>query len=315
MQKLTYQDFYDDMGLVAEPLIANSLWLWAQKAWIGMGNRPHGDNLAVGWREGVKPGGAGGPSNPNYVALTTTPWTDITSWFGALPATANTCTNAAVKVWDIQCQWFDLTTQSWKLIDPLAYIYRSAAGGTVKWWTTDTFTSLGFADNLYTSRANIPSFCTTRLLANRGAANPDNAIQNIIHNGMARATGMDYTKIGGIATMCKAKIEPLPGDAVLNGDPRIYLQVGADYWPRPNIKADELGSVLEGITNIPAVGAGKLKKLTTAEQAFLFVTANINPATYKETTSNYINSFPAGTYPNCMTDAVFRANVPQFLTF
>ena len=317
MIKLTYQDFYYDMGLVAEPLIANPGWIWAQKAWIGMGNRLHGDSLATTWKEGAQPSGAGGPSNPNYATLTTTPWEDISGWFGALPAVANTCTNAAIEVWDFQVQWFDLTDSAWKLIGDNSYLYRTPLTVNIKYWTTDTFTADGFADKLFLGRYNNPAFCCTKQPADRSAADSFPSTPGkyrIIHNALPRA-GLDWAKIGGIAVMCKAKISPIPGAGSLNGDPRIYLQAGADYWPRHNQIANVNGELLDGITNIPAVGAGRLKKLLTTEQTFLFVTANINPDTYKEPTSVYVNSFPAGTYPNCMTDAMFQGHVPQFMTF
>lgn len=314
MTKLTYQDFVDSMGLVAEPMMANSLWYWAKKATIGMGNRMHGDGLSTAWSERAQPGGAGGPSNPNYVALTTTPWEDITGWFGVIPAVANTCTNAAVEIWDYQIQTFDTSTQSWKLLTDNSQLYRTPLPANVKYWTTDTYSDDGSADRLFLGRYNNPAYCCTKSIADRATPDSLQSKFRILHQAIPRG-GADWSKVGGVSVMCKARISPIPGAGSLNGDPRLYLQVGGDYWPRHNQLANVVGEVLNNITNLPQIGAGTLKKLTTVEQSFLFVTANINPDTAKDSTSPYVSAATPNSWPNLMTAANFAANVPQFLTF
>ena len=111
--------------------------------------------------------------------------------------------------------------------------------------------------------------------------------------------------------MCKAKMEPISGS--LNGVPSIYFNVGADYYPEIGVNSNS--GLLAGYPNVPAVGAGQLRQLTTTEQTFLFVSAKINNSTDIDLTNNYVAGFPAGTYPHCMSAATLAANVPQFITF
>lgn len=316
MTILTYADFYNNMGAAPEPMMVNAIWQWPKSAWVGM-SRLHGDGLSTVWSESAQPGGAGGPSNPNYATLTTTPWEDITGWFAGVPAVANTCTNAGVKVWDFQLQYFDITTQSWKLFNSVAASgYRDAKRSNINWWTTDTFTSDGAATRFTSGRSNLPSFCCTKLNADMAAADPlphaDWSKYRIVHNAIPRVTA-DYSILGGIAVMCKAKIEAVPGTGALNGDPHIYLQIGADGWPRAGLIANS--GILSGITNMPSIGGSSLKKLTTSEQVFLYVTSSANPATVLDTTSPYIAAHPTGPYPFWMSAATLQANVPQFKTF
>lgn len=308
MTTLTYTDFVNNMGLVDRPLMSlNSGWLWQFKAWTGMGNRPHGDNLAAGYVSKIN--SLIGTTYPqNYSDLISKPWQDVTGWVGVHPAAENTCTNAVVLISDLQVQWFDKTVGTWKLVSSIAAIERVPTN--LKWWTKDTFTSLGNCDKVYPNRLNIPRFSNVNSSADRSAPSSDPAKYSIIHNGMSRAP-VDYTKVGGITVMCKARIEPISGS--LNGVPSIMMQVGADYNPETGLNTGQ--GLLTGINDIPAVGASQFKKLELTDQTFLYTTARINPNTYYDLTSQYITSFPAGTYPHVMTDAIFAANVPQFIKY
>ncbi|MBS0424557.1 MAG: hypothetical protein JSR71_09095 [Proteobacteria bacterium] len=179
MNKLTYNDFYNNMGLVGKtmmnPLIGAT---FPVRAWIGMGNRPHGDNLAAGYK--TKIAGAA-----NYDKLTTRPWEDVTGWIYVHPAAENTCTNAVVLIYDFQIQWFDVTENKWKLAA------ADAAGQRVplnqKWWITNTFADDGAAEKIYPTRNNIPRFSNVKLSADRSAASSDASKYRLIHNGISRA--------------------------------------------------------------------------------------------------------------------------------
>lgn len=308
MPILTYTDFVNNMGLVDRPLMSlNPAWLWARKAWIGMGNRPHGDNLAAGYVSRIYDQ-IGTTYPDHYSALISNPWQDVTGWVVVHPAAENTCTNAVVLIYDLQVQWFDKTDNTWKLVSTTAAIERVPTN--LQWWTKNTYASLGNCDKVYPNRLNIPRFSNVNSSADRFAPSSDPAKYSILHNGMSRAP-VDYTKVGGITVMCKARLEPISGS--LNGVPSIMMQVGADYYPETGINNGQ--GLLVGANAIPAVGASQFKKLELTDQVFLFTTARINPNTYYELTSQYVTSFPAGTYPHAMTDAVFAANVPQFMNF
>jgi len=300
MTTLTYNDFYSNMGLVGTPMMNPLVGAtFPVKAWIGMGNRPHGDNLSAGYKTKIT--GAA-----NYADLTTKPWQDVTGWIYIHPAAENTCTNAVVLVYDFQVQWFDTTQNAWKLASATAALERVPVNQT--WWTTNTFAGDGNAEKIYTNRNNIPRFSNVKLSADRSAASSDTSKYRLIHNGISRAP-IDWTKVGGITVMCRARLEPISGS--LNGVPSIFMHVGGDYNPKTGENTNQ--GVMAGVTDLPAIGAGQLRKLELTEKTFLFTTAKINPDTYIETTSNYVTSFPAGTYPQCMTDSVFAANVPQFI--
>lgn len=302
MTTLTYTDFVNNMGLVDKTMMnVNALWVWPTKAFIGMGNRLHGDGLSTSYKSYIS-------ASPNYTTLTTSAWNDVVGWIQFIPAADNTCTNAAVLVWDIQAQWFDLTDNTWKLITTTSYLYRNPFN--LNYFITNTYVGDGTADKIYTGRSNFHRACNVKLVADRSASSADTSKYRFVHNGIVRAS-LDYTKIGGIAVMCKAKMEPISGS--LNGVPSIYFNVGADYYPQVGINAND--GLLTGYYNVPAVGAGQLRQLTTTEQTFLFVSAKINNSTDIDLTNKYVTDRPAGTYPHVMTDAVFAANVPQFIKF
>lgn len=308
MTTLTYTDFVNNMGLVDKPMMNPLVGAtFPVKAWIGMGKRPHGDNLAAGYK--TKLYNAIFATYPqNYSDLLSMPWQDVTGWIYVHPAAENTCTNAVVLIYDFQVQWFDMTTSTWKLASATAAGERVPVNQT--WWTTNTFASEGNAEKIYTSRNNIPRFSNVKLSADRASASSDTSKYRLIHNGLSRGP-IDWTKVGGITVMCKARLESISGS--LNGLPSIYMHVGGDYNPQTGKNVND--GLLTGMSDLPAIGSGQLRKIELTEQAFLFTTALINPNTYIEATSTYVTGFPAGTYPHCMTDAVFAANVPQFITF
>lgn len=306
---LTYQDFYDQMGLVNKSLMnPQAGTTYTQKAWVHMGLRMHGDSLTPSWIAAI-PGGNG---NAYYNDITNTAWEDVSGWFHCQPAADNTCTNALIRIKDFQTQYFDLTENEWKLISADAYKYR--VPGNLSYFTTDAYNSDGTADKVYVGISNHAMACNIKVAGDRVAPmlTSETSKVRIIHNGITRAP-LDYTKVGGIAVMCKAKVVPISGS--LNGVSSVMLSVGADYYPRSGINANQAGTILDGITSLPSVGGSAMKQLTETEQTFVFATVKINSDTYVYSDSAY--SVANSGIPNvqCMDSSLFAANVPQFITF
>lgn len=299
---LTYDDFYNQMGF-AEATAMNPMptAIWPLKAWISMGSRIKGDALATSYKNYLQPL----VDSTTYDALTTMWWSDVVGWITLIPAATNTATNVGFQVYDFQMQFFNLSTGKWELLsDATSRVARSMA-----WFYTNTFNGDGLCDNIYPGVLNIPAFCPTKSSGDRSASSSDTSKYRICHRGVSRKQ-VTPNLIGGIAIMCRAKILPISGGA-FNGTAAILMQVGADYYPEVGLYDNQ--GLLTGVSNIPSVGGSALKLLDTTEKTFLYTTAKINPDTHVEPTSDYYNSFPVGTYPQCMSAETFAANVPQIM--
>ncbi len=281
------------------PLVGST---WTQKCWFHLGNRLKGDALNDDWTSGYA-------SAPNIAALRSMWWTSIVGWVNIQPGAANTCTNAVVLVYDMQVQIFNISTQAWELASNVG----DRSQKTQRWYHTATFADEGSCDPIYPGINNIPRFSCVKLPADRliAATIPGDELKfKNVHNGLTRYT-VDPAIVGGVAVLCRARIEPISGS--FNGSPQILMQIAADAYPNG---IDTLGNgLLTGINGTPAIGASAFALLSATDRVFCFTTAKINPSTYIENRSDYMRSVPAGTYPHTMDGALFAANVPQFITF
>lgn len=302
MTILTYNDYYAQMGLV-EAAIMNPVpgSTFSQKAWISMGNRLKGDALNDDWTTAFA-------SAPSFATLRSMWWTNIVGWINIYPGANNTTTNAAVVVYDFQTQIFNINTKRWEL----ASASTDRNNRTMVYFVTNTFAPDGSADLIYPGINNIPRFCCTKLIAptDRDSASSDTSKYRATHNGLSRRE-VDPAIVGAVAIMCRAKLEPISGS--LNGVTEILMQVGADAYP--NSTDGPNSGLLTGIPGMPAIGASAFSLIGTTERIFLYVTSRINTSGYVETRSDYVRSLLAGTYPQCMSSALFADNVPQFITF
>ena len=302
MTILTYNDFYAQMGLV-EATLMNPIpgATWPTKAWISAGNRLKGDVLNDDW-VGAYSGLA------QFPTLQSMWWSDVVGWINIQPGANNTTTNAAVIVYDFQTHIFNTTTQAWEKISSYSNRNNTAMG----YYVTNTYAYEGAADRIYTGRNNIPRFCCTKLAVatDRDTSSSDTSKYRAVHNGLSRQT-VDPTIVGGVAVMCRAKLEPISGS--LNGTTEILIQVGADMYPNSTDIVG--GGLLAGVSSVPALGASGFSLIGVTERIFLYVTSNINANCYVETRSDYVRSFPAGTYPHCMAPSLFTTKIPQFKNF
>ena len=308
MTTLTYTDFYNQNG-PAEYALMTPAYSWQSKAYISMGNSMHGDNLNTNWQtlySGVA----------NYSTLRAMWWTDIVPWVWLHPAADNTCTNAAVQVYDFQIQIYNTNTRAWELVS------TPSAGRELRtsiWYDMPTNnTSGGACDLIYPGRYNLPAFSNVKVSGDRSAAATipgDEAKFWASHNGVTRAAVADPSLIGGVALMCKAKLVSVDG-AALNGTPKIMMAIGCDAYPDHTATINT--GLFTGVYISPSMVIGGFSKVTTTEKVILATSALLRTPVSDvivSTSSDYQQSFPAGTYPQCMSAALFAANVPQFSTF
>lgn len=373
MIKLTYADYVAQAGLVEADMMTPPNYGWMQKAYISMGNQLHGNNLNSDWialYSGV----------PNYAELASIPWTDLVGWIYVHPGAANTCTNSAIQIYDFQIQIFNLLTNQWELASDPA-VGRNLLVST--WYDLDTPSiSGGATDKIYPNRYNMPALSSVKVSGDRAAASSDPSKYWALHNAMSRVVNVDYTKIGGIVALCRAKLVSVDGLA-FNGVSQIMMAVGVDAYPTPNsspgkgayttisgnigagdttipvasgtslpaygtVKIDSetirfasvsgnnmlgctravngttaashtsgatVSGLLTGVDIMPSMTINAFQIVTAAEKAYMATTAKLSNNAIIQTTSAYQQSFPAGTYPQCMSAGLFAANVPQFMAF
>lgn len=310
MTTLTYADFYNQNGPAEYPLMTPA-YAWQDKAYISMGNVMRGSNLNSDWKalySGV----------PNFATLSDpdTWWTDIVGWVWLHPAADNACTNAAVQVYDFQIQVFNTSTQAWELVS-------TPSAGREYWATTwydlpTNNVSGGACDLIYPGRYNLPAFSNVKVIGDRSTAATipgDEAKFWANHNSVTRATVPSPALVGGVALMCRAKLVSANG-AAFNATPKIMMAIGCDAYP--NSAAGINTGLFTGVFIPPSMTIGAFSKVTETEKVILATTALLRtPAaeTIVATSSNYQQSFPAGTYPQCMSSAFFAANVPQFQSY
>ena len=284
------------------------VYAWQSKTYTSMGHVMRGDNLNSDWKalySGV----------PNFATLSSpdTWWTDIVGWAWLHPAADNACTNAAVQVYDFQIHIYNTSTQAWEMVStPSAgREYRTTA-----WYDLPTNSvSGGACDLIYPGRYNLPAFSNVKVTGDRSAAATipgDEAKFLANHNSVTRATVPDPALVGGVALMCRAKLVSANG-AAFNATPKIMMAIGCDAY------VDSAASIntgkFTGVFIPPSMTIGAFSKVTETEKIILATTALLRTPETEiiiATSSDYQQSFPVGTYPQCMSAALFAANVPQF---
>ena len=260
---LTYADYVAQAGLVEAPLMTPPPYQWTQRAYISFGNRLHGDNVNSNWKALFS--GA-----PYYSELRSMAWSDIVGWILVQPGAANTCTNSAVQIYDFQMQIFNLDTQRWELISSPAY-YRDMT--TSVWYDLPTqHISYGAPDLIYPpgKRYNLPALSTVINPSDRLGSTSDTTKFALFHNATTRSFNIDYTKIGGIAALCRAKLVSVDGNA-FNGTNQMMLCVGIDSYPTPYSIAEKGtyttlgGNIGAGDTTIPVVNGALMPAYSTVK--------------------------------------------------
>lgn len=308
-KKLTYQDFVTAMGLSTgnamnppAPGTAN----WPYRGYIGLGTRLHGDAVPKYYADIVKTL-PGYPSGTN-AGLLTTPWEGITPWIGFMPDAANTCTNAVLRVYDLQCQYFDKNTLKWTLLsDPTNRIFSDLV-----WFLTNNFARDSVCDRIYIGRSPLARFSCVKNPLYRSAFSSDVSKYRICHYGN-QVIPLDYSVLGGLFVSVRARVEPISGG--FNATPRFLLSVGADGNPRTAPGNGTQQGILTGLDSLPAIGGtGPILMPTDGSEAtFIFVAAKINNNTYQDNSSDY--AIANGVGAMVQNSAQFAANLPQIMSF
>lgn len=308
-KKLTYQDFVTAMGLSTgaamnppAPGTAN----WPYRGYIGFGTRLHGDAVPKHYADRVK-ALPGYPSGAN-AGLLTTPWEAITPWIALIPDAANTCTNAVIRVYDLQCQYFDKNTLKWTMLsDPTNRVFPDLV-----WFLTNNFARDSVCDRIYIGRSPLAGFSCVKNPVDRSAPSSDVSKYRIAHNGN-QVIPLDYSILGGLFVSVRARIEPISGG--FNATPRYLLAVGADGVPRTAPGNNAGNGILTGLDSLPAIGGTGPMLMPTdgSEATFIFAATKINNDTYQDKSSDY--AVANGVAAMVQDPAQFAANVPQLMMF
>ena len=310
-KKLTYQDFVTAMGLSTgnamnppAPGIAN----WPYRGYIGLGTRLHGDAVPKYWADKVKSLG-GYPSGVN-AGLLTTPWEQVAPWIMIIPDATNTCTNAVLLVYDLQCQYFNKATGKWELLSSPT----DRGIPSLDWFLTNNYDRDSTCDAIYLDSNPIIRFSPVKVAGDRvSPSSPGEASKyRICHNGGTRLT-VDYAKFGGIFVSVRAKLQPISGN--FNATPKILLGVGADGYPRSAPGNGTGNGILTGLDSLPAIGgtAPMLMPTDGSEATFIFACVKINTNTYQDNSSDY--AIANGVGAMVQDAAQFAANIPQIMSF
>ena len=306
---LIYNDFVTAMGLSTGNVMnppAPGTANWPYKGYIGLGTRLHGDAVPKYYANIVK-ALPGYPSGAN-AGLLTTPWEGITPWIGFMPDAANTCTNAVLKVYDMQCQYFNKNTQKWILFSDS----KIRTFSDLVWFYTNNFGRNGVCDRIYTDRNSIYRFSAVKNPLDRNAESSDVNKYRICHNGN-QVIPLDYSLLGGLFVSVRAKLEPISGG--FNSIPKFLLSVGADGTPRIAADNGTGKGILTGLDSLPAIGgtAPMLMPTDGSEATFIFVCAKINANTHQDNTSDY--AVANGVSAMVQDPTQFANNIPQLKTF
>ena len=310
-KKLIYQDFVTAMGLSTgnamnppAPGTAN----WPYRGYISLGTRLHGDAVPKHYADKVKllPGYPNGAN----AGLLTTPWEGITPWIVFIPDAANTCTNAVLKVYDLQCQYFNKNTLKWTMLsDP-----TKRGFSTLFWFLTYNFDRDSVCDKIYIDRNPLARFSCVKDPGDRSVPSSpaDVSKYRICHNSN-QVIPFDYSVLGGLFVSVRAKVEPISGG--FNATPRFLLSVGADGQPRTAPGNSTGQGILTGLDTLPAIGGTGPMLMPTdgSEATFIFACTKINADTYQDNTSDYAVANGVGAM--VQDSAQFAANIPQIMSF
>ena len=279
----------------------NGYGSWTYGGTMGMGYRLKGDNLDAGFLSGWD------TSTPAKLDAKTAAiaswWNRIVPWFSACPATANTCTNAAVRITGAQCYVLSNVTGLWSRVGGYtqqnvnsSIQYQLLGGSTA-------YVSDGASTGVFSDSINIPAFPFCPNGADWSAADGTTTKYRIIRTGTMSAT-IDAQTVGGIFTCFDSQLVSTNGQP-LNGVVDFLIQCGADAY----INNDNLGiGTLLGAPYVPAIGLSAFMKINSdgTRRRHYFGTF-LGTNTYQTATSEYMVNGGV----SALTSAQFQANMPR----
>lgn len=290
-----------DMGLTQSPYTLMNPpggTTWQLSASITSGSRCHGDAQPNWWVTGLTQTPAG---------LLTNYWNGITPWVTIYPSATNLCTNAAIKVTDVQTYLLSASTGAWS-----RPYYDNLYPQSLDWWDLNVATDRGAADRYYPN-GNIPAFTNVYLAADRVSVDvgPTTSKYKRLHNGWNRGQIPTPSDVAAIMVTCKSRLVPIVTGAAFNGTPEILLSIGADLYPN---MTDNVGQgLLIGATNVPGVGASRFALVPqdgTQRRHYFITYVGVN--TTIDNSSVYAIANPNGV-GRVLTDAQLSANPPSYI--
>ena len=280
----------------------NGYGSWTYGGTMGMGYRLKGDNLNANvltwWDTSTQ-----AKLDAKNAAIASW-WNRIVPWFAACPATANTCTNAAVRITGAQCYVLSNVTGLWSRVGGYAQKNVMTCKKYFLLGSSTNYVSDGPSIGVFSDSINIPAFPFCPNSSDwSGTGSPDTTKYRIIHTATMSVT-IDAQTVGGIFTCFDSQLVSTNGQP-LNGVVDFLIQCGADAY----INDDNLGvGTLLGSTYIPAIGISAFMKINSdgTRRRHYFGTF-LGTNTYQTATSEYMVNGGV----SALTSAQFQANMPR----
>ena len=301
-----YDTIYPHMGLnesgaiimEAPPSYIN----WAWGGYFGMGYYLYGSNLNINfldaWDTSDYPSG---PKTLAKEAIKTTWANRIIPWFVACAASDNTCTNAAIRIFDRQVYTLD-NSGLWIREDYTNPFSSACTGYTI---VAGVRSSPYTTANLYNDSINIPAFPFCPTSGDWAASSSDTSKYRYLHTTIgSRIVLSDPSLLRGALLTFKSQIVSTNGQP-LNGVPKFLVQAGIDA----GYNNDSPGSnALEGALYSPAM-AGSRWSYANVDGSFRdhYVATFTAADSYQDLTSAY----SVGGGVSVQTAAQFAANMPN----
>ena len=275
---------------------------WTYGGTMGMGYRLKGDNLNANvltwWDTSTQ-----AKLDAKNAAIASW-WNRIVPWFAACPATANTCTNAAVRITGAQCYVLSNVTGLWSRVGGYAQKNVMTCTKYFLLGSSTNYVSDGPSIGVFSDSINIPAFPFCPNSSDwSGTGSPDTTKYRIIHTATMSVT-IDAQTVGGIFTCFDSQLVSTNGQP-LNGVVDFLIQCGADAY----INDDNLGvGTLLGSTYTPAIGISAFMKINSdgTRRRHYFGTF-LGTNTYQTATSEYMVNGGV----SALTSAQFQANMPR----
>lgn len=285
----TSEDLLDHMGLTERTMFGPPPFTWATKAFMARGIIAHGTSLPSGYASGLTTRDSFGVPLGSQMY-----WDALAPWVVVLAESDNLCTNAYVKISQIQCYVLSKRTGIWNRFGVMGRGYPSIAPGK---WKYDYTVSYGPSTAII-DVDGAPCYLPWHTVG------PE---QVILHNPIIAKGYIDGEDFGGLFVICQSQLVHPPGVA-FDATPHYALSLGADLYP--SMDATISNNILAGRTYLVAVGGSALKTIPSdgTPRMHYFITSPQVGVTAKDNTSIY--ELANGATSMYMSNAELAANMP-----
>lgn len=284
---------------------------WPYKGYFGMGYYLYGSNLNTSFLGGWDTGTPAGSDAAKVQAKADiqVAWANrILPWFVATPASDNTCTNAAIRIFNAQCYIKSIATGLWSRVDVGVNNVLDCS----TYDTGGTSTGHGASIKVMPDNINVPAFPFCQTSTDWGAYSNDTTKYRLIHAGTTeRIVISSPSDVGGIVCMFDSQVISANGVA-LNGTPKFMLQAGIDA----GYNDDALGSgLLNGAPYSPAIaGSCWMLANTNGTRRTHYVGTFLHTDSHQDLTSYYsthggISVLSAAEFQNNMPHRIYQPTI------